>query len=112
MLGAFGDARVTGKPVGDDLREGKPTPLLARALAVATPSQHQVLATVGQPGLSDTAVAAIQTVLVDTGALADLEATIAALTAEAIAAVRDVDLTPEAIDELIALAEFVSQREV
>ena len=50
--------------------------------------------------------------IVDTGALADLEMTIAALTAEAIAAVRDVDLTLEAIDELIALADFVSQREV
>ncbi len=39
-------------------------------------------------------------------------AQIAALTAEAIAAVRDVGLTREAIDELIALAEFVSQREI
>ena len=33
VIGAFGDAAVTGKPVGDDLREGKPTPLLARAVA-------------------------------------------------------------------------------
>ena len=112
VMGAFGDERTTGKPVGGDLREGKPTPLLARALAVATTSQQQVLATVGQPGLTDAGVGAIQAVLVDTGALADLEATIAALTAEAIAAVREVDLTPQAIDELIALAEFVSQREV
>ena len=92
VMGAFGDERTTGKPVGGDLREGKPTPLLARALAVATPSQREVLATVGQPGLSDAGVTAIQTVLVETGALADLEATIAALTAQAIAAVRDIDL--------------------
>jgi len=112
VMGAFGDERTTGKPVGGDLREGKPTPLLARALAVATKSQQQVLATVGQPGLTDAGVGAIQAVLVDTGALADLEATIAALTAEAIAAARELDLTTQAVDELIALAEFVSQREV
>src|SRR5436305_107189 len=31
LLGAFGDEAQTGKPVGDDLREGKPTPLLAIA---------------------------------------------------------------------------------
>ena len=31
VLGAFGDESVTGKSVGGDLREGKPTPLLACA---------------------------------------------------------------------------------
>ena len=41
VMGAFGDERTTGKSVGGDLREGKPTPLLARALAVATPSQQR-----------------------------------------------------------------------
>jgi geranylgeranyl diphosphate synthase type I len=112
VMGAFGDERTTGKPVGGDLREGKPTPLLARALTVASPSQRDVLAQVGQPGLSDGDVEAIQAVLVDTGALSDLEATISALTAEAITAVRHVDLVPEATAELIALAEFVSRREV
>ena len=111
VMGAFGDERTTGKPVGGDLREGKPTPLLARALQSATPAQREVLATVGRPELSDEGVAAIQTVIVDTGALANLETTIAELTAEAIAAVRDVGLDPRATDALIALAEFVSQRE-
>ena len=38
VIGAFGDSPVTGKPVGDDLREGKPTPLLARAVAPPTPA--------------------------------------------------------------------------
>src|SRR5215207_7014987 len=49
MLGAFGDERLTGKPVGDDLREGKPTPLLAIATARASARQREVLARVGRP---------------------------------------------------------------
>jgi geranylgeranyl diphosphate synthase, type I len=112
VMGAFGDERTTGKPVGGDLREGKPTPLLARALAVANPAQRTVLTTVGRPDLDASGVAAIQTVLVETGALADLEATIAELAAEAIAAIRDAGVEQQATDELIALAEFVSKREV
>ena len=36
VMGAFGDPLRTGKPVGGDLVEGKPTPLLARAVAAAT----------------------------------------------------------------------------
>ena len=39
VLGALGEAAVTGKPVGDDLREGKPTPLLAIATANASAAQ-------------------------------------------------------------------------
>jgi len=35
VLGVFGDAAVTGKPAGDDLREGKLTALLAAALRLA-----------------------------------------------------------------------------
>ena len=43
VMGAFGDAAVTGKPVGGDLREGKPTPLMARATEAATPAQAELL---------------------------------------------------------------------
>ena len=111
VMGAFGDTRATGKPVGGDLREGKPTPLLARALAAASPAQAEVLRTVGRPGLTDDEVADIQQAIVDTGALADLEATIARLTDDAVRAVDAIDLTSQARDELVALAAFVSQRE-
>jgi geranylgeranyl diphosphate synthase type I len=112
VMGAFGHEQTTGKPVGGDLREGKPTPLLARALAGATAAQRGVLARVGRPGLDDGEVADIQQVIIDTGALSDLESTIARLTSQAIRALDAVALTDEAHHELIALAEFVSQREV
>jgi geranylgeranyl diphosphate synthase type I len=111
VMGAFGDERTTGKPVGGDLREGKPTPLLARAFAAATDAQRVVLDAVGRPGLTDQQVAAIQEVIVATGALDDLEATIARLTDEAVSALDGLELAGDAQPQLVALAEFVSRRE-
>jgi geranylgeranyl diphosphate synthase type I len=112
VMGAFGDADVTGKPVGDDLREGKPTPLLSRAVAAASPTEARVLDTVGSPGMSAAEIERVQQVIIDTGALADLEAHIAALADEAICAIEHAPITAEARDELIALAHFVSRRHV
>ncbi|HNJ97634.1 MAG TPA: polyprenyl synthetase family protein [Ilumatobacteraceae bacterium] len=112
VMGAFGDPAVTGKPVGGDLREGKPTPLMARAVERATPAQAEVLALVGRPGLTDGEVASIQQVIIDTGALADLEATIERLTTEAEAAIERAPITSEARSELVALAAYVSRRTV
>jgi geranylgeranyl diphosphate synthase, type I len=111
VMGAFGDESLTGKPVGGDLREGKPTPLLARAVAAATPEQRSVLDRVGEPDLDDAEVTAIQQVIVETGALDDLETHISDLTGSAVAALAHVDITAEAKDELVALAEYVSWRQ-
>jgi geranylgeranyl diphosphate synthase, type I len=111
VMGAFGDPALTGKPVGADLREGKPTPLLARAVAAASPAQRAVLDRVGAPDLGDDEVAAIQGVIVETGALDELEAHIASLTTAAIASLDDLDLVAPARDELIGLAHFVSWRQ-
>ena len=80
VMGAFGDAAVTGKPVGGDLREGKPTPLLARAVEAATTAQAGgAVARRRHRDCPTHDVARVQQVIVDTGALADLEATIASL---------------------------------
>ena len=111
VMGAFGDTAVTGKPVGGDLREGKPTPLMARAVEAASAAQAGVLAMVGRNDLSDADVARVQQVIVDSGALADLEATIERLTIEAIVAIKLAPITAQARDELIALATYVSNRE-
>jgi geranylgeranyl diphosphate synthase, type I len=112
VMGAFGDERATGKPVGGDLREGKPTPLLARARSAASPGQSRVLDRVGRADLDDSEVAEIQRVIVDTGALADLEATIDRLTADALSALDRAALSSDARDELGALAAFVSRRDM
>ncbi len=111
VLGAFGDAAATGKPVGDDLREGKPTPLLAIAGSRAGASQIRLLERVGAPDLADDEVAALQAVLVDTGSVAQVEATIAARTDEAVAALDRADLTDDAKDALTQLAVYVARRD-
>jgi geranylgeranyl diphosphate synthase, type I len=110
VLGAFGDTALTGKPVGEDLREGKPTTLLALAAERADAPQRSVLDQAGRPQLDEESVGAVQQVLVDTGALAAVEAAIETLTADAVAALETVQLTAEARDALAELAHFVARR--
>jgi geranylgeranyl diphosphate synthase type I len=112
VLGAFGETAVTGKPVGDDLREGKPTPLMAMATARATEAQRSVLELVGRQALDDDDVARVQAVIVETGALDELESHITALTNDAVAALDNAPIAAIAKDELRQLAAFVSWRVV
>ena len=112
VLGAFGAEHVTGKPVGDDLREGKPTPLMAMATERATPAQRAVLARVGDVSMSPDTVAEIQQTIVATGALDELESRIAALADEAVASLDAAPIGDVARDELRQLAQYVSWRDV
>lgn len=111
VLGAFGEADRTGKPVGQDLREGKPTPLMAAATARASDGEAPVLDLVGSPDLSAEEVARIQQVLVDTGALREIEEGIARLTSVATKAIEQAAITPYAKDALVELAHFVASRD-
>jgi geranylgeranyl diphosphate synthase type I len=111
VLGAFGDAEATGKPVGDDLREGKPTPILAVALERATGAGAALLERVGDPTLSEADVAVLQQVIVDSGALAEAEARIQALTDQAVQAAHDAPLVPEAQVALCELATYIATRD-
>ena len=112
LFRSFGETDVTGKPVGDDLREGKPTPLMAIAVSRANAAQKKTLGLVGSVSLSDAQVAEVQGVIRDTGALDELEAHITSLTDQAIASLQHANLTAEAKDELVALANYVSWRVV
>ncbi|MFH9608851.1 polyprenyl synthetase family protein [Streptomyces sp. NPDC017448] len=78
LLGVFGDPAATGKPSGDDIREGKPTYLLAVARArSAAAGDHRALAVldraVGDPELGDDDLAEVRAVLEATGARAQVE---------------------------------------
>lgn len=77
LLGMFGKAETVGKPVGDDLREGKLTFLIHHALSAATPEQREALeVALGDPGVTAGEVARVQRILEETGARARVEAMI------------------------------------
>jgi geranylgeranyl diphosphate synthase type I len=74
LLGVYGDPAQTGKPAGDDLREGKRTVLVALAGQRADRRQAALLAAhLGDPALSAEGVAALREVIAETGALAEVE---------------------------------------
>jgi geranylgeranyl diphosphate synthase type I len=111
ILGTFGDSTVTGKPVGEDLREGKPTPLLAITTDRADAAGRQLLDRVGSADLDADEVSAIQTLMVETGARAETERLVDELAAEAVAALDRAGLAPEATAALTELAAFVAHRD-
>lgn len=109
ILGVFGDPFETGKPAGDDLREGKATVLLAVARERASGEQSRELQRlVGDPRLDERGVAALRDVIIDTGALHEVERLIATLTEQAVQAI---DRTPEpARQVLVDLAAAATAR--
>jgi geranylgeranyl diphosphate synthase type I len=111
LLGVFGTEDVTGKPVGDDLREGKLTPLLATATARADARGRRLLERVGAGDLGPDELAAIREVLIATGAVDEVEASIGRLVAESLTALESVPITPAARDALAELGRFVAWRD-
>lgn len=92
VLGVFGDPVTTGKPAGDDLKEGKRTVLVAFALDLATPQESAFIdSRLGRPDLTDEDVAEIRRIIVDCGALQATEVLIDEFGAAAYAAL---DLLP------------------
>ena len=111
LLGVFGDDTVTGKPVGEDLREGKPTLLYAMARERAGSSALTLLDRYGAPDLSDEEIAGLQDVMVETGAVEALERSIDELVVAATGAVERAPLLPEARIALAELARYVAGRD-
>lgn len=110
VLGVFGDTAITGKPVGDDLREGKPTLLLAYAYEKADEKQRRVLDRVGSPDLTSSDIADMQSIISDTNALQDIESTISSLRDEAIRVLHQSQVDSSAVSALEELAHYVTDR--
>jgi geranylgeranyl diphosphate synthase type I len=114
LLGVLGDPSETGKPAGDDLREGKQTLLTALALQAADARQAVALrAGLGNRALTDDGVTVLREFLVATGAVDEVERRIAGRAAQARAAISGPsgeDLNPDARVALGALADAAAHR--
>ena len=111
VLGVFGDPTVTGKPAGDDLREGKRTVLLAYATERSTPAQAALVERLlGRADLDADGVESLREVIVSTGALARVEAMIAERAESSLAALESATIEPVAGDVLRELALAATDR--
>lgn len=111
LLSVFGDPAVTGKPVGDDLREGKLTPLVAATAELADPDGRALLDRIGAPDITADEIAALQQVMIDCGAVARVESDIESLVAESLDALDRAPITADARAALADLGAFVAWRD-
>ena len=111
VLGVFGNPAETGKPAGDDVREGKRTVLIALAQERASKAALDVLDDfVGSPDLNDDQLAQVREVLEATGAVAEVERRIAANRDAALAVLEGGTIATDAVDALRSLALAATER--
>lgn len=111
LLGVFGDPELTGKPAGDDLREGKRTMLIAVARERLAPGTRRLLdELLGDPDLDAEQVGMLQRTLTECGAVDEIEALITRQLQVATAALEAAPISEHARAELGALARSVAAR--
>lgn len=112
ILGVFGDPEVTGKPAGDDLREGKRTVLVTLAMTRADSDLAATLkGSIGNPYLSEADVERVREILIDTGARDGVESLIAERDRAARTAIDALRLAPGAAEILHGLADAAISRQ-
>lgn len=113
VLGVFGDPKVTGKPAGDDIREGKRTVLIAVTMENADQSQRNTMTeALGNSLLAESDVAQVQEIIIKTGALDEVEKLITTLTQESISALRQSPIDEKIRAVLEEMSVIATQRSV
>lgn len=111
ILGVFGDSKVTGKPSGDDIREGKRTVLIAMTAERSDASvRAKIERALGDSTLNSTQVAEIQRLIEDSGALVECEELIERLLNQALSALEHPELESNAAMSLKEMALAATKR--
>jgi geranylgeranyl diphosphate synthase type I len=111
ILGVFGDPAITGKPAGDDLREGKRTVLTGLTLEALPPSVAKIFEELLVSGEIDPEqLDFMRNAIVDSGALARTERMIAEYSDQAVTALSVLDVSDTSREMLAKLADAVINR--
>ena len=111
LLGIFGNPEVTGKPAGDDLREGKRTVLIAMTLeALDDAGKTELLAHLGSADISSEKIEELRALITNSGSVDKVEALIENLTTQSLEAVQDPAIAPEARNFLTYIAQSAVKR--
>ncbi len=111
VLGVFGDPEVTGKPAGDDLREGKRTVLIALALETLPASVARIfeeLLTSGE--IDDDQLEFMRATITDSKALEKTERLISEHSLRSVEALASLEISDQGRNALAALADQVINR--
>ncbi|WAC66168.1 polyprenyl synthetase family protein [Agrococcus sp. SL85] len=112
LLGVFGDPEVTGKPAGDDLREGKRTVLVEIARQRLSPGVRTMLdELLGDPELDERQIVILQDAIQGSEAPARLEALIDRAVGQALERLHEGELSRAAVLELERLADTLARRD-
>lgn len=112
LLGVFGEPIVTGKPSGDDIREGKRTLLIALTLEMCNESERRLLErSLGEKTLANSQITDIQELISRCGAKDECERLIAELFDKAMANLEKSACRVEVKELLGEMAKAATQRE-
>lgn len=113
LLGVFGDPETTGKPAGDDLREGKRTVLTALAMESFSAQQADIFNShFGESNITAEQISELRDIITEVNAPANVEALIEDLTASALRALESEHITENSKPYLNELALMATKRKI
>lgn len=112
ILGVFGSSKKTGKPVGADIREGKKTLLIVRALKFGNKKQKkEIIFSLGNESVSELQIEGVRKIIIDTGSLEYSKKIAEKLVNNSFLALERSNLSKKSKEFFFAVAEFIIKRD-
>ncbi|MEM4221972.1 MAG: polyprenyl synthetase family protein [archaeon] len=113
MLGLFGDEKKLGKPVGSDVKEGKRTLLILKAIEKGTESDRKKIKKIlGKKNLTMEELEEIREIVRRTGSYDYSKNMVKTLTEKGKEALKSMDISKESKEFLLGFADWLISREV